>query len=224
MESPTQTRLPSMLIGAQILTLLASPVLAAPLSWGVTGGTGGVGADVTYERAFGVAPIDLRLGVEALSVSRNITYDAIAYSGKLKLGDVGAYVDLHPFGSGNGFVVTGGYQASQRKATIVATPATNVVIGGRSFTPAQVGTLNGEVQLSKANPYAGIGYRLHLTSHVRVKFDLGAAFGTAPQTHLTASNAQVPASYLATEQTTISNAAKDFKLYPLATVGLALRF
>jgi hypothetical protein len=214
---------------AVAVSLLVGPLARADetangFAVAATAGTGGLGAEATLRGVAGFSAVDFRVAGESYGLSHNVTYDAIAYSGKLDLSDVGAYVDLHPF-SGVPLVASFGVETGQRRLKVHAVPAiASVTIGGVVYSTAQVGTLDGAVQLSKSTPYLGLGWRQPIGSHLFLKLDAGAAFGSTPAVSLNASSGLVAQADLANERSKIAHDANLLKTYPLVTAGLGWRF
>jgi hypothetical protein len=201
----------------------AAAVRAEPVSVAVTAGTGGAGAEIALKKPIAGGAISVRAAAEGLTYSDHATYDNIRYSGDLKLQDTGLYLDYQP-SRAVGLAVVVGFQSSLRRLGLLGTPATSFVINGVTYSPAQVGVLKGEVRLTKVTPYLGLSLRKHLTDHMFVKADFGAAFGSQPRTSLTASGAGVSLIDLQAEAAKVSREASHFKTYPLATIGLGYEF
>ena len=201
----------------------AGAARADPVSVAVTAGTGGAGIEVALHRLIGGGDVAVRAAAEGLTYSDHATYDNIRYSGDLKLQDAGLYLDYQP-SRAVGIAVVAGFQSSLRRLGLLGTPATSFVINGVTYTPAQVGVLTGQVQLTKVTPYLGLSLRKHLTEHLFLKADFGAAFGSQPKTTLTASGAGVSLIDLTAEAAKVSREASHFKTYPLATIGLGYSF
>ena len=120
---------------------------------GVTAGTPGLGV----EAQFRLGPIFvLRGGVDLLTYDFDETYDGIDYAGQIDFDTAGGFVDLHPFA--NGFMLSGGAYVGDRNVSLDATPTMPVNIGGQTFTPGQVGTLNGTIKLKEVAPFVGLGF------------------------------------------------------------------
>lgn len=217
--------------GAMALVLLcvgasaagAAVAQAEPVSVAVTAGTGGAGVEIALHKLIGGGQIGVRAAAEGLSYSAHTTYDNIRYTGDLKLEDAGLYLEYQP-SRAVGLAVVAGFQTSLRRLGLLGTPASSFVINGVTYTPAQVGTLNGEVRLTKATPYLGLSLRKHLTEHLFLKADVGAAFGSQPKTTLTATGAGVSLLDLTAEAAKVSREASHFKTYPLVTLGLGYDF
>jgi hypothetical protein len=210
---------------------LALPALASAQS--VTGfaigpeiGTTGIG--LSGEVGLG-SHFDLRGTGDWLSIHHDATYSGIPYRGDWRSETGGVFADLHPFG--NAFVISGGAYFGPRHLAINATPSGNVEIGHISFTPAEVGQLNGDIRMSDTQPFAGLGFdnTFHTKSHWSIAARAGVSFSGSPNVVLTSSggsfvgNAIYQAALL-NEQAQIASAVRNYRYFPVATIGLNYRF
>ena len=193
---------------------------------GVQGGTPGVGGTVSFMVS---DYITLRGSYDRLSLDRDDTYDGIDYSGEADFNSPGAFVDLHPFR--NAFFVSGGAYFGDRTVDIASTPKRPVSIGGVTFTPEQVGTLNGSLELEGTAPFVGLGFDNTFSSggHWGWRVLVGAAFGDDPQVDLNASGGTISdtpqfQAQLALEEAEIQEEADDYNILPVLQVGLNYRF
>lgn len=137
-----------------------SPVCAFAMepAWvGVRAGSNGLGAEV------GVAlnpNVVLRGVIQGFDYKDNQTIDGIAYDGTLKLGSYGVQLDLRS--DNTPFYVTAGIFANDNQVNLISTPATNVVVGNTSYTPAQVGTLNTVAKFDEVAYFLGAGVKMDL--------------------------------------------------------------
>ena len=131
--------------------------------------------------------IVLRGGYDVLQWDRDDSYQDVDYNAEIDFKSPGAFVDLHPFR--NSFFVSGGAYFGERGVDLDATPTRDVRIGGVTFTPAQVGRLDGRIDLEDTAPFAGIGFDNTFTRGGRLgfRFTAGAVFGDAPVVNLQAS-------------------------------------
>jgi hypothetical protein len=119
--------------------------------------------------------------------------------------------------------------AGSRKVTLRATPTTNVEIGDTTYTPLQVGVLQGEAEMAKVQPFLGLGWE-HGFSHAwGIRAVVGAAFSSAPDVSLTCLGGTLCATpavqaELVKERAQISEDASLLKAYPIVQVGLTRRF
>jgi hypothetical protein len=189
-------------------------------------GTPGLGLQAQWALS---PKVVLRGGYDVLNWDRNQTYKGIDYDAKIDFKSPGAFLDLHPFE--NGFLVSGGAYFGSRKIDLDATPTGNVNIGGATFTPAQVGTLTGRIELEKTAPFIGVGYDNTFAPNGRLGFRIlaGAAFGDKPTVDLdarggTLSNDLVFRARLDDEERQIQDEADNYKVLPVVQAGLNLRF
>ena len=169
--------------------LLASPAAAlaqvpGPFAVGAQVGTPGLGANIQFALN---DVIVLRGGYDVLQWDRDDSYQDVDYNAEIDFKSPGAFVDLHPFR--NSFFVSGGAYFGERGVDLDATPTRDVRIGGVTFTPAQVGRLDGRIDLEDTAPFAGIGFDNTFTRGGRLgfRFTAGAVFGDAPVVNLQAS-------------------------------------
>ena len=189
-------------------------------------GTTGVGVDAQA----GLSPnVALRGSLDGLVFSHDATYGNIPYTGRWRGVTGGVFADLHPFA--NAFMVSGGVYAGTRRATITSKPTGAISIAGHSFTPDQVGQLDGEIRLSSVAPFAGVGFSnaFRTKSRWSVTAVAGVAFSGRPKVTLTSSGGTfssnpVVLSAVADEQAIIANDVRNYRFYPVATIGLAYRF
>ena len=133
--------------------LSAGAASAQNVAVGTNVGTTGVG----FEAQLKLGPVFvLRANVEQLDHDIDESYDGIDYSGAFAFDTVGGFIDMHPMA--NGFLISGGAYVGDRDIALAATPTGPVNIGGQTYTPGQVGTLNGAIKLSGVAPFLGIGW------------------------------------------------------------------
>ncbi|MGE4064587.1 MAG: hypothetical protein AB7E79_14570 [Rhodospirillaceae bacterium] len=204
--------------------MFAGAASAQQTSVGVSAGTTGLGLDLGYDLndAFG-----MRANGNWFSLSKDVESDGVNYDGKLKLKSLGLLADFYPFESG--FRVTGGAYYNDNHVRLNATPTGNVNIGGTSYTPAQIGSLNGDADFNEFTPYAGIGYTTN-RGEPGLSFvaDAGIMFQGRPEITLVGTGpiASSPTfqADLARERDQIRDDLKWTRFYPAVRVGLAYRF
>ncbi len=125
------------------LSLLASTAANAG-DFGIGGGVGTPGLSVEIKTSMADRFV-LRGSYNYLDYEHDETFDDIAYNGDLNMSNFGGFVDAYPFGGG--FNVSGGAFIGEKSIDIIAMPASNVEIGDVTYTPQEVGTLIGDVNL-----------------------------------------------------------------------------
>jgi hypothetical protein len=171
----------------------------------------------------------VRGALDGLSLSRGETLSDIHYDGKARLLTGGLFADVHP--GGGGFFLSGGAYVGKRKVRLTATPTADVEIGDETFTPAEVGRLDGRAKLSKLQPFVGLGFDNTFVGDRGWGFRAlaGVSFSKRPRVTLTASGGALAAdpdfqAQLAAEEADVREDAKDFKYFPVVQLGLTRRF
>lgn len=211
---------------AVLLSSLLGTVAQAEreLSVGVTVGTLGVGPEFGWR-------FNENLGVRGnlgwLSVGHDIEVDDIDYNGDLDLLSVGGMLDWYPFGGG--FRVSGGVRWNGNEVNLDATPAGPVTIGGTTYTPAEVGELEGTVEANAVVPVLTLGYAGKIGRRVTLGFELGVLYqGAAEVSNLQASGLlATDPNFLAAigrEADEIEDEIHDYQVWPILQVMLLYRF
>lgn len=221
------SRLKILAVAAALVAAPASAALAqtSPVAAGLNLGTPGVGGELQLQLS---DQFMVRGDADWLSFSHDKGYSGVDYDGKLKSKTLGAFADWHP--GGGGFLVSGGAYFGQRKIDLSAQPTANVDIGGQSFTPSQVGRINGSAKLSKAQPFAGVGWDNTFGGGAwGFRALAGVAFSKRPDVSLTSSGGALSAdpgfqARLRQEEADLRDDAKGFRYYPVVQVGLTRRF
>jgi hypothetical protein len=203
-----------------IALVLVPAAAQADGSLGVRAGTLGLGVEFSY-------PISQRLGVrlnaDSYKYSRKFNQDGIDYDGDAKLKTGSLLLDWFPF-AGN-FRISAGPVYNGNKL-LLSTPNTALTING---TPYQA-QLDGQVDFKKYVPYAGIGYGRPIGSGLSLTFDLGVIFQGTPTATLNGTCSPAPActaqfqTDLKAQEASLNDKIKDFRYYPVATLGLAYTF
>jgi hypothetical protein len=206
---------------------------------GATGGTLGIGGDVSYR----VSPY-LAARVEATWLELNPSTFLSSFKGTngydftLSQFAVGALVDLHPFR--NGFRIVGGIEYADFSFKQSVSRQSSFSINNVNYSSAQIGTLYTNVSIkNSAAPYVGVGWdsafycgiiqdpkQAMTCDRFTFSFDLGALY-TGGVKVLQTTSATVPglASNLAAESSSLqSNFNKFYSFYPVAMATLKYRF
>ena len=202
-----------------------SPVAAFAIepAWvGVRAGTNGVGGEVGVR----ILPTFVVRGVvQGYDYGYDQTIDDIAYDGTMKLGSYGLQADFRP--PVVPFYLTAGIFANDNEFDLVATPATNVVIGNTTYTPAQVGTLNTKATFDDIAYFVGGGLKLEL-GPIETALEAGVYYQGDPQvvytsTGLIASNPAFQAD-LALETAKIVDELDAARYWPMVTLHGRYKF
>lgn len=206
--------------------MASSAATAQTMAVGVNVGTPGVGLQASAKIN---DLIVVRGAVDGVSISRDEDYSDINYDGKAKLFTGGLFADLHP--GGGAFFVSGGAYVGKRKINLRAQPTAAVDIGGQTFTPAQVGRIDGEAKLSNFQPFVGLGFDNTFVGERGWGFRAlaGVSFSKRPDVNLAASGGTLSndanfQARLRAEEAEARDDAKDFKYFPVVQVGLTRRF
>lgn len=209
---------------AALATFLAfgfpAAVCAVDLGVGVKAGTYGFGAE------FGVGFADwvtLRGAYDWLEYSRTYDEAGVDYDGELTLGGYGVLVDFFPMRGS--FRLTAGFLANRNGVDLEATPSQPEEIGATTYTPAEIGTILGDVEFDESVPYLGIGWG-NVAGGKRLGFlcDLGIIHQGSGNVTLRSSRNVVTSSDLEQESEEIEKDIEDYRYWPVVSFGLAIRF
>lgn len=189
---------------------------------GITGGTLGIGPEVGFRSGgFGA-----RANATFFSLGRDVESDGVLYDGDLKLRSYGAMLDLYPFGGG--FRISPGARITRNRVELIATPTEDVEIGDNTYTPAEIGTISGEVRAKKFAPTLTIGWTSGGTSGLYFGIDAGAMFQGSPRVRELRTTGMLSDSELAAdierERAEIEDDIDNYKVYPIVQLGLGFRF
>jgi len=181
----------------------------------------GLGGEVAAKVA---TDINVRFGFNDLNLDfDDKDIEDIEYDLGVDLSSVSALVDWHIFA--DSFKITGGFISMDNTINLDARPSENVEIGDTTYTPAQVGTLKGNLDIDGLAPYLGIGWGNPFTCSRRWGFtvDLGVAFTDSPDVSLY-STGIVSQVDLEKERRDIEDDMDFFRIYPVLSLGLFYRF
>jgi len=209
--------------------LKAEPVetKATPFALGAVIGTTGYGPTVcfTFSQYFTATA-----GYTWLKFNRDASSSDADYNGKLKLSNIQSFVNWHPFA--DTFHLSAGAFFSNNRVAIIGSPksSSTYVVGGTTYTAAQVGTLSGEVTLAKnLEPYVGFGWaKPPLDRGIGFFADFGVLFTSAIRANLAATGPIAKDSIFQTnlrkEEGEITHDVRALRYYPIIQVGILHRF
>lgn len=202
----------------------AAQETASNLMIGVTGGTLGIGPEVTYRAS---ETIGVRANATFFGFDHEVDSSDITYDGELDLQSFGLMVDLHPFGGG--FRISGGARIGDNKVELSARPMGDVEIGDDIYTAAEIGELSGNVAAKDFAPMLTLGWAGGLTRGIKLGLEAGAMFHGAPRvndltaTGTLANDPQFRASLMA-EEAEIEEDIDNYKIYPVLQLSLGYSF
>jgi hypothetical protein len=213
----------SLRAGALVLAVFCASTVASAgelLGIGVKAGTLGFGLELTVQAT---RWLGFRASANQYDYSKSFDNSGIQYDGTLKMGGYGVLADFYP--SRSRFRLTLGALSNRNKIELTSTPTSNIVIGDGNYTPAQVGTLTGNVKFQSVVPYFGIGYGNAARGPHRVGFvfDLGVISQGSGDATLSASAGGVSPADLQTEAQQVEDDIKSYKLWPVIAFGISFR-
>jgi hypothetical protein len=213
------------------LLLLGSPMAqAADYGFGVKVGTLGLGAEVTTHLT---DKVSARFGANWFSFETEGTEDQIDYNVDLNLGSFAALLDWHPMAGR--FHLTGGVLVNNNELKLKTSGQDDYEIGNETYT----GELHvkGVMNFRRTAPYVGLGWGMApvKTGHWALAIELGLLYQGEPRVDLTAEGTATRQSdglvidvtndpdfqeNLVQEQKNLQDDLKDFKFYPVASIGI----
>ena len=209
-----------LIVIATLIVLIPATSRAAEFGLGLRAGTQGLGAEgaVSFTQW-----VSLRAGVHGGDLSYDFDEGGINYDGELQLGGYGVLVDFFPMRGT--FRLTGGLFSNANEVEIRVRATEDIEIGGTLYSPAEAGTLSGTVDWNSTAPYLGIGWG-NVARGKRVGFlcDLGVLSQGSGEVTLVSDSPFVDPADLAREAAEIEDDIDGFKLWPVVSFGLAIRF
>ena len=180
----------------------------------------------------GIARLNSRLnakaGVNAFEYDYDDTESDVEYALELELLTFSLLLDWFPFE--NPFRISAGLLINQNGLNLNAKSTATYTIGEDTYSLAEVGSLNGELDFNDAAPYIGIGLGNPFGSEGNWSFavDAGVMFQGSPDVDLSAdgtlaNNASFLAD-LAREEENLQSEIDEYDMYPVISVGISYRF
>lgn len=188
-------------------------------------GTQGIGVDArvpVYEGIFG------RIGFNYFSYSKNFNDGKIEHKGKLKLFSAPLMLDWHPF-QDSGFKLSAGVAYNGNKLDASATPTKSVTLEGRTFTPAQLGTVSAKLKLgSSVAGIASLGYDSSFISSSpwSFNFEAGIMYSGNPKIEVSSTGLATDAQPLLQRdaEKSLDDIKKFMRYYPVLSLGFRYSF
>jgi hypothetical protein len=190
----------------------------------VYGGVGTTGLELGLAQPV-AASVVARIDINALDITHSFTTSDIDYDAKLKMSNVGAYIDYFVVG---GVRLTGGALIGSRKVHGTArSMGSTIKINGVTYPVDATDTLDFDAKFPTVTPYLGVGFgHDDATPGFHVYADAGVAYGR-PKVQLSPSAslaAKVNPADLASEQSSVQDKANDLRTYPVLKLGAIYRF
>lgn len=218
---------------AIVIALACLPALAHAEGLAVSGKLGTLGMGLELTKGFS-DQFTGRLGFNTFSYNTNANQSTVNYDLKLKLQTFSALADWYPMHGA--FRATTGLYYNNNKFSLTAKPTGGTyTINGQVYQSAEVGSMNSSVSFNKVAPYLGLGWGNPAAQGKGwgMVSDFGVLFQGQPNTTLdatcgaaiagTAQCANLQAS-AAAERAKLQNSLSNFKLYPVATVGVSYQW
>ena len=218
--------LPVVLLTAALAAAPARAIpFAPPITIAVTGGTLGVGPEISYTI---VPMLSVRASATFLGFGVHGPVKGYAYDAHAHLSNFGGTVDIHPFL--NGFRLSAGARSTtDDRVNFHGMARTPQTYGGVTFTPEQAGELSGRIRTRSVSPLVSMGYVHTFLGGLTLGADGGVMFHGAPRvTRVTATGelGTNPAAQdeLGRQVQNLRNRVDDYKYYPVAQLSLGYRF
>jgi hypothetical protein len=215
------------------LTLAATIALAIPagavaqtgFGAGVKAGSIGIGAEAAV--GFGQM-IAIRGGAAIFPVDFDGTFSDIDFEVDLPDTYVNIGVDVYP--TGGSFRLSGGLLIKPDNPKLRGTFTEPQEIGGRTYTPQQIGTLVGEIDSGSTAPFAMLGFGRHTSTGLGFYADLGAAFLKEPTLSLRQEGGTLSGAERAEFEQRLEQERQDIeddlggylRVYPILQLGLRI--
>ena len=216
---------------ALLLAAAASPACALPIvsatgvTLGVTGGSLGVGPEITYR----VNPLlGLRASATFLGFDAHGNVSDYRYDGHVKLRNFGGSVDLHPFA--NAFRLSAGVRSTDKnKVRFVGMARTSQTFGNVTFTPDQAGALSGSIRTKDVSPLLTAGYAHTTLSGFMFGLDAGVMFHGRPRVTDLVASGQLGSNpfaqaELARQEQRLRDRVDNYRYYPVVQLSLGYSF
>ena len=207
-----------------VLVALGAGPTSAVAQLGVAGrvGTLGIGAEGAISLTDRVV---IRGGVGLSTLEASTTFSDVRVD--LTLPDSWYNVGVDFYVS-SAFRIGGGILFKPDDPTLTGAFDGPVDIGGRTFTPSEIGTLTGRVMSDNQAAYALIGFGKHTSRGIGLSLDVGAAFLGTPSVSLAAEGGTFPDQAELNDR--LDQEARDFEddmkaylqVWPILNLGIRI--
>ena len=183
------------------------------------------------EVAKGLSPrFGLRGGFNYFSYQYDATEDDVAYDLELELKSFGVFADYHPFKGS--FRISGGLLLNGNGLSGKAKPSGSFDIGDKTYTAAEINSINLDVSYNSLAPYLGLGWDTTFgdDEHWGFTFDVGLIYsGAAGVTlgvnhNLTGATASDLETQRQKEQNDLQDELNNLEWWPVLSAGIVYQF
>ena len=204
--------------------LAAAPAAANDNLWlGVKGGTLGFGVEGTWRP---VPFFDLRAGGNTFTYETDDSFSGVEYDADLDLQTYFATANFR-FPT-TPFRVSAGLYSNGNQVALTSRDSATYEIGDMTYTAGDVGTLTGALDFDDTAPYVGFGADFRIADRFGLNLDLGVLWQGSGHVAVAASGpiAGDPTfmADLEIERMQLEEDLKDYKAYPVASLGFSWNF
>jgi hypothetical protein len=207
---------------------LAAPIGDKPvgLSYGAVAGSLALGSEViyTHSNAFSVRAVQNGVRAEASYDFQGTNFDVEG-----RISSFGIMLDLHP--TDEMFRISAGVRRNTITADLSTTFDNDFEYGGTSYSESGPTTLTGRIQLPEITPVATVGWRGSLRENIDLTAEFGAMYIGTPDVSLSASGGAAEGSNATAFNDEVENHRQSIEdslgrlgIYPIAQIGLSMRF
>ena len=208
-----------------LMSLMLFQVEAHAQQHSISGKLGLLGLGIEYSYA-----ITERLAVRGMLYGAGYSFDAeesgIEYDFDLDWDSLSVALDFHPLA--NSFRLSAGLMKNDNGLRAHSAPTQNITIGDTTYTPAEIGSLDGRIGFDGISPFVGLGWDWSRSRRFGATLDLGLVRQGSPDVSLSATGLlQSDPDFRADvrkEADELEAALDNFDLLPYVTVGVTFRF
>lgn len=211
--------------GLCALALLAAGAANADNDFGVgvKAGTLGLGLEASWQP---LPYLDVRVGANAYDYDETGSQAGVPYDATLALDNYYATGNLHfPLSP---MRITAGVYSNGNELQMRNDDVADLDIGGVTYPGAGIGTLTSVTSFGSTAPYLGIGFDFTLLDKLGLNLDLGVLWQGEPEVTLNADGllALDPGfqADLEAERVELEDEMKDYKAWPVVSLGLVYKF
>lgn len=168
---------------------------------------------------------DARVGFNTFTINADQVSSGLNYKGDLKLSSISALADWRPWSGVTH--LTAGVIFNSNKLAMKATASPGTYnINGTNYVASGGDTMTTSVEFNKVSPYLGFGWSGQPKNKgFSLSSDIGILFQGSPKATVTATGVWASQPGLtADSQNQLNSDLKNFKMYPVFSVGIGYAF